>query len=56
MNADSETPDTEIILTTRVLGDARLVYSHSSVYYLRTADAGLYENSKSIKVRGPVAL
>ena len=56
MNADSETPDTEIILTTRVLGDARLVYSHSSVYYLRTADTGLYENARSIKVRGPVVL
>ena len=56
MNADSPTPDTEIILTTRVKQDARLVYSHSSIYYLRTADAGLYQGGGAIKVRGPVVL
>jgi len=56
LNADSPTPDTEIILTTRVLQDARLVYSHSSIYYLRTADTGLYQESGIIKVRGPVTL
>ena len=56
MNADSATPNTEIILTTRVRQDARLVYSHSSIYYLRTADTGLYEGSGAIKVRGPVVL
>jgi len=56
MNADSDTPDTEIILTTRVRGESRLLYSHSSIYYLRTSDVGLYGGSKSITVRGPTAL
>ena len=56
MNADSLTPDTEIILTTRVRQDTRLVYSHSSIYYLRTEDTGLYQEAGAIKVRGPVTL
>lgn len=56
MNSDSAAPDTEIILTTRVRGESRLLYSHSSIYYLRTADRGLYDSPGSIRVRGPVAL
>ena len=56
LNADSATPNTEVILTVRVRDTGRLLYSHSSVYYFRTEDAGLYGDTQAIPVRGPVTL
>jgi len=59
-NADIGTPNTEIILTTRVKNEGQLVYTHSSIYYLRTEDLALYQNSEEKRVgfgvRGPVTL
>lgn len=55
-NADTGTPDTEIILTTRVKNAGQLVYTHSSVYYLRTEDQRLYDANSGFAVRGPTTL
>lgn len=42
-NSDTDTPNTEIILTTSIRASTEVVYSHSSVYYFRTADQQLYD-------------
>jgi len=59
-NADIGTPNTEIVLTTRVKNEGQLVYTHSSIYYLRTEDLALYENAPDAAtgfgVRGPTRL
>lgn len=55
-NADSDTPDTEIILTTRVRSEDQLLYSHSSVYYMRAEDSELYGERRGFAVRGPSTL
>lgn len=56
LNADSATPNTEVVLTVRVKSDGRLMYSHSSIYYFRSEDSGLYGDSQTIRVRGPISL
>lgn len=42
-NSDTETPNTEIILTTTARSNTEVVYSNSSIYYFRTVDQELYD-------------
>lgn len=42
-NSDTETPNTEIVLTTAARREDQVVYSNSSVYYLRAVDRELYD-------------
>ncbi|NDY96195.1 hypothetical protein [Wenzhouxiangella limi] len=42
-NSDTETPNTEIILTTTARANTEVVYSNSSVYYFRAVDQELYD-------------
>ena len=52
-NADTETPNTEIILTTHVKNGGRIVYSNSTVYYFQARDIGLYDPDQLLfSVRG----
>lgn len=42
-NSDTETPNTEIVLTTSARARDELVYSNSSIYYFRATDQTLYD-------------
>jgi len=42
-NSDTETPNTEIVLTTAARRDDQVVYSNSSIYYLSAVDRELYD-------------
>ena len=52
-NSDSDwwrTINTEIVLTTAVRRDSRILYSNTSVYYFESSDRQLYDRGKSFEV------